>query len=97
VENDNVTMALIAFVALLFFTWLPHSQAGWPDEAERQPDLRKLLVDLKPHVHAFQDQTKDGDVLTFTFPNRVSGRYVQVRTTESLSWVGWHKIELRVR
>jgi len=48
-------------------------------------------------VHTFKGQTHNGDVLHFEFPKRLSGRYVQIRTTESPSWVGWSEIELGVR
>jgi hypothetical protein len=40
---------------------------------------------------------KSGDVLRFDFPKRQSGRYVQIRTTESPSWVAWAEIELGLR
>ena len=36
-------------------------------------------------------------ILRFEFPKRLSGRYVQIRTTESPSWVAWAEIELGVR
>ena len=48
-------------------------------------------------VHTFRGQTQDADELTFTFPKQVSGRYVQICTTEPKCWVAWHQIELRVR
>jgi hypothetical protein len=48
-------------------------------------------------VHTFKGQTQNGDVLRFDFPKRRSGRYVQIRTTESPSWVAWSEIELGVR
>jgi hypothetical protein len=48
-------------------------------------------------VQTFKGPTQSGDVLRFDFPKRLSGRYVQVRTTESPSWVAWSEIELGVR
>jgi hypothetical protein len=48
-------------------------------------------------VHTFKGQTHNGDVLHFEFPKRLSGRYVQIRTRESPSWVAWSEIELGVR
>jgi F5/8 type C domain/HEAT repeats len=48
-------------------------------------------------VHTFKGPTKSGDVFRFDFPKRLSGRYVQVRTTDSPSWVSWSEIELGVR
>jgi len=38
----SVALAFIALAAA--FTWLPLSQAAWPDEAEKQSDLGKLLL-----------------------------------------------------
>ncbi len=48
-------------------------------------------------VHTFKGQTQSGDVLRFDFPKRLAGRYVQIRTTVSPSWVAWSEIELGVR
>jgi hypothetical protein len=48
-------------------------------------------------VHTFKGQTQSGDVLRFDFPKRLLGRYVQIRTTESPTWVAWSEIELGVR
>jgi hypothetical protein len=48
-------------------------------------------------VHTFKGQTKDHEVLRFDFPKSQSGRYVQIRTTSSPSWVAWLEIELGVR
>jgi HEAT repeat protein len=48
-------------------------------------------------VHTLKGETRSGDILRFDFPKRLSGRYVQVRTTESPSWVAWSEIELGVR
>ena len=32
----------------------------------------------------------------FAFPKDLFARYVQIRTTESPSWVSWWEVELRV-
>jgi hypothetical protein len=48
-------------------------------------------------VHTFKGHTRTNEVLRFEFPKRLSGRYVQIRTTHSPSWVGWVEIELGVR
>jgi len=48
-------------------------------------------------VHTFKGHTQSGDVLRFDFPKGLSGRYVQIRTTESPSWVAWSELELGVR
>jgi hypothetical protein len=48
-------------------------------------------------VHTFKGHTKDRDALRFDFPKGSSGRYVQIRTTASPTWVAWIEIELGVR
>jgi hypothetical protein len=48
-------------------------------------------------VHTFKGHTKNGETLRFDFPKSQSGRYVQIRTTSSPSWVAWIEIELGVR
>jgi Spy/CpxP family protein refolding chaperone len=48
-------------------------------------------------VHTFKGLTHEGDLLHLEFPNHLSGRYVQIRTTASPSWVAWTEIELGVR
>jgi hypothetical protein len=47
-------------------------------------------------VHTFAGTTDDGQQLKVEFPNELYARYVQVRTTQSPSWVAWAKVELRV-
>jgi RNA polymerase sigma factor (sigma-70 family) len=48
-------------------------------------------------VHTFRGQTDDRDVLKHTLGPNVSGRYVQILTVQSPSWVGWKSIDLQVR
>lgn len=48
-------------------------------------------------VHTFFGETENDQELKFTFPASVTARYVQIRTTESPSWVDWHNIDLQVR
>jgi hypothetical protein len=48
-------------------------------------------------VHTFRGETDQGDTLKYTFGPNVSARYVQIRSTESPSWIGWQTIELLVR
>jgi HEAT repeat protein len=47
-------------------------------------------------IKTFQGHTDDSQVLQFDFSKEVFARYVQVRTTQSPSWVAWVEIELRV-
>jgi HEAT repeat protein len=47
-------------------------------------------------VHIFQGQTDNGQELEFKFPKDMFARYVQIRSTESPSWIGWIEVELRV-
>jgi hypothetical protein len=48
-------------------------------------------------AHTFTGPTDAGQVLALAFPEGQFARYVQVRTTQSPSWVAWGDIELRVR
>jgi RNA polymerase sigma factor (sigma-70 family) len=45
-------------------------------------------------AHTFQGYTKDNQVLAWQFPTEMFARYVQIRTTQSLSWVAWVDVEL---
>ena len=47
-------------------------------------------------VHTFKGQTENAQLLEFDFPKGLSARFVQIRTTESASWVAWNRIELQV-
>jgi hypothetical protein len=47
-------------------------------------------------AHTFKGNTDSGQRLRFDFPKGRFARYVQVRTTQSPSWVGWADVELRV-
>jgi hypothetical protein len=47
-------------------------------------------------VHRFKGQTESEHPLACDFPKGLAGRYVQIRTTESASWVSWRRIEIRV-
>ena len=77
-----------------------------PSMAPEGPTTHEIWVSTQPMggdrtkaklVHTFKGQTKDRDVLRFDFPKGLSGRYVQIRTTESPTWVAWIEIELAVR
>src|SRR5262245_21292744 len=46
-------------------------------------------------VHAFEGHTDNNQELAFVFPKGLRARYVQIRTTNSPSWVGWQEIALR--
>jgi hypothetical protein len=48
-------------------------------------------------VHTFKGETDAGQELKHTFAPGLSARYVQIRTTDSPSWVGWDCIDLQVR
>jgi hypothetical protein len=48
-------------------------------------------------VHTFQGETKDNQLLQFNFPKGLSARYVQIRTTQSPTWIAWWEVEIRVR
>jgi RNA polymerase sigma factor (sigma-70 family) len=46
-------------------------------------------------VHTFKGVTKDGQVLSLDFAKNTKARYMQLRTTESPSWIGWRQVEIR--
>jgi hypothetical protein len=45
-------------------------------------------------VHTFKGTTRNQQPLRFGFTKDVSARYVQIRTTESPSWVAWWEIDI---
>jgi HEAT repeat protein len=47
-------------------------------------------------MHTFRGNTDSNQELKFTFPKGLFARYVQIRTTQSPSWVAWTEVELRV-
>ena len=47
-------------------------------------------------IHTFNDQTRQLQQLKCDFPRSLSARYVQIRTTQSPSWVAWVAIEVYV-
>jgi hypothetical protein len=48
-------------------------------------------------IHTFRGETDDGEELKHSFGLDIGGRYVQIRTIESPSWVGWTRVELQAR
>jgi hypothetical protein len=47
-------------------------------------------------MHTFHGETTNAQRLNFEFPNEVTARYVQVRTTQSPTWIAWWEVEIRV-
>jgi HEAT repeat protein len=47
-------------------------------------------------MHTFSGPTDANQLLRFDFPKGLFVRYVQVRTSQSPSWVAWAEVELRV-
>jgi HEAT repeat protein len=64
--------------------WVSNEPIGW------QPTTAKL-------VHTFKGATRSLQELRLAFPKEMFARYVQIRTTESVGWVAWMEIELRIR
>ena len=48
-------------------------------------------------VHTFKGQASDSRELKVSFPKEPLVRFVQIRTTQSPTWVAWREIDLRVR
>jgi RNA polymerase sigma factor (sigma-70 family) len=47
-------------------------------------------------AHTFRGLTTHNHTLSFRFPQELFGRYIQVRTIESPSWIAWLDIQLHV-
>jgi hypothetical protein len=47
-------------------------------------------------MHTFKGHTQQLQQLKFEFPKGLAARYVQIRTTQSPSWVAWVAIEIHV-
>jgi HEAT repeat protein len=47
-------------------------------------------------AHTFQGNTDDNQQLKHDFAKGLTARYIQVRTTQSPSWVAWVEVEVRV-
>jgi hypothetical protein len=47
--------------------------------------------------HTFKGFTKNAEPLRYDFPKDKSARYVQIRTTDSPSWIGWWEVEILVK
>ena len=48
-------------------------------------------------VHTFKGNTKNLQTLKFDFPKDTTARYLEIRTTDSPSWVGWWEVEISVK
>jgi RNA polymerase sigma factor (sigma-70 family) len=48
-------------------------------------------------VHTFKGLTKNVEDIRHDFPKDISARYVQIRTTESPSWIGWFEVDVLVK
>jgi hypothetical protein len=47
-------------------------------------------------IHTFTGDTDAGQQLKFDFPKDTCARCVQIRTTQSPSWIAWGSVELHV-
>jgi hypothetical protein len=61
----------------------------WVSNSVIQNDLSGATL-----IHTFAGFTAHLDVLTYTLPSSVSAQFVQVRTTESPSWVAWQEVQV---
>jgi hypothetical protein len=48
-------------------------------------------------VHTLKGETTNQQELKFDFPKDLSARYIEIRTTQSPTWIAWWEIEIRVR
>jgi hypothetical protein len=47
-------------------------------------------------VYTFHGQTTDHQPLRHMLPEELPGRYVQIRTTQSPTWVAWWDVEILI-
>lgn len=47
-------------------------------------------------IHTFDGQTTSAQRLSFELPKGVTARYVQVRITQSPTWISWWEVEIRI-
>lgn len=47
-------------------------------------------------VHTLHGEANNQQPLTFEFPKNLHARYVQIRTTQSPTWIAWWEVEIRV-
>ena len=45
-------------------------------------------------IHTFSDFTTGDEILRFALPSPVSAQFVQIRTTETPSWVSWDEVQV---
>ncbi len=70
----------------------PTTHEVWISDAPIGDDRKKAKL-----VHTFRGPTHNRQPLRFDFPSGLSARYVQIRTTQSPTWVAWCQVEIRVR
>jgi hypothetical protein len=78
----------------------------FPDQDIKGETIHQVWVSNEPIgdnrdkaklVHTFKGVTDHNQELQFTFPKGTTGRYVEIQTTQSPTWVSWLQIDLRVR
>lgn len=70
----------------------PTTHEIWVSDEPIGNDRKKAKL-----AHTFRGETTDRQVLKFDFPKGTSARYVQIRTTQSPTWIAWYEVEVRVR
>jgi RNA polymerase sigma factor (sigma-70 family) len=94
IEADLGSATQLATLAL-HMTQLPAGQTKheiWISSTPIGEDLRAAKL-----AHTFSGHTDDNQWLKLAFPRGLVAQYVQIRTTESPSWVAWVEVELRVQ
>jgi F5/8 type C domain/PEP-CTERM motif len=61
----------------------------WVSNSAIQGELSGAML-----VHAFVGFTADQDILSYTLLSPVSAQFVQVRTTDSPTWVAWNEVQV---
>jgi hypothetical protein len=94
IEADLGSATQLATLAL-HMTQLPAGQTKheiWISSTPIGEDLTAAKL-----THTFSGHTDDNQWLKLAFPRGLVAQYVQIRTTESPSWVAWVEVELRVQ
>lgn len=61
----------------------------WLSNSSIQEDTAEALL-----AHAFSGSTSNSDTLIYDLSAPAQAQYIQIRTTESLSWVAWNEIQV---
>jgi RNA polymerase sigma factor (sigma-70 family) len=93
IEADLGVAAPVASIRLVAVQDIPGptTHEVWVSDEPIGDDRTKARL-----MYTFKGDTRNTQSLEFYFPKDASARYVQVRTTESPTWIAWGLVEIRV-